>query len=139
MINSLSWESVKEFYQKEFGIDGWVVEMYANLDVLILCASGASNTTIEMFLEIPIYEVKKVIEETFDFAGWDKDLPVNPYKTFCSYNGKVSSVEHFHDFVGTICVELGKYSGFESVKTDKLFYLCETMYDIERKIQDEWI
>lgn len=143
MANNLGWEIVKEFYQKEFGIDGWVIEMYANFDILILCASGASNETIEKFLEIPIEEVVKVIEITFDFRGWDKDLPINPYKMFCNYDGKITSVEHFLDFDKELDIELSRYSlsvhNEWHTKSQKLFYLCETMYDIERKIQDEWI
>lgn len=136
------WEVIKEFYQDKFGIDGWVIEMYANLDILILCASGASNRTIESFLEIPLDEIKKVIQDVFGFGGWGEDLPINPYKMFCSYNGIISSVEHFKDFLAYLDSEISKFPSleeFRTVKGEQLFYLCETMYDIERKIQDEWI
>ncbi len=139
MNETLDWECIKEFYQKEFGIEGWVVELYANMDILSLCASGASNETIEKFLEIPLEEIKKVLLETFEFEGWQKDLPMNPYRIFCLYKGTISSIQHFSDFVGEIGTELAKYNDFKLCNLDKIFYICETMYDIERKIQDEWI
>lgn len=133
-----SWETIKDFYKETFGIDGWVVEVYANIDILCLCASGASNENIEKFLELPKEEIHRVLKDTFEFAGWDKDLPINPYKMFCDYRGDISSVEHFVRFTEDISVELAKH-GLWNIKPEKLFYLCETMYDIERKIQDEWI
>lgn len=139
MNSSLGWDTVKEFYQKEFGIEEWVVELYANMDILSLCASGASNKDIEEFLEIPEKEIVTVIRETFDFDGWDKALPLNPYRLFCSYDGAISSVSHFLDFVSALSTEFGAYREFASLRLDKIFYICETMYDIERKIQDEWI
>lgn len=138
-MNEISWEAVKEFYQKEFGIDGWVVEVYANMDILSLCVSGASNKTIEEFLEIPQHEIVNVLRDAFEFDGWEEDLPMNPYKMFCGYAGTISSIQHFSDFVGEVGNELAKYRNFKLSNLDKIFYMCETMYDIERKIQDEWI
>lgn len=142
MDTSVSWEVVKEFYKEKFGIDQWVVEMFANMDILILCASGASNESIETFLEVPINEIVKVLEQTFNFRGWQHELPINPYYLFTHYDGVISSVKHFTDFVSEVDLELEKFSTFRESKdidVQKLFYICETMYDIERKIQDEWI
>lgn len=138
-MNNIHWEAVKEFYQKEFGIEDWVVEMYANMDILSLSVSGVSNEGIVNFLELPMKEVEKVLEDVFEFGGWNKDLPINPYRLWKLYDGKRNSVEHFHDFVSDIGVELGKYSGFESVKAEKLFYMCETYNDIEERINNEWV
>jgi hypothetical protein len=138
-MNELSWEAIKDFYQREFGIDGWVVELYANLDILCLCASGASNRDIEEFLEIPQKEIVKVIRDAFDFDGWENSLPINPYRIFYSYEGEITSLYHFLDFTKAISTELQSYVECRDIKADKLFYICETMYDIERKIQDEWI
>jgi len=138
-MTDIGWNLLKEFYKEKFGLDGWVVEMYANMDILCLCASGASNETIEKFLEIPLEEIKPVLEDTFEFPGWDEDLPINPYRMFCNYGGQISSVQHFSDFVKETELELSKYSNSIHKDVSKMFYLCETMYDIERKIQDEWI
>ncbi len=138
-MNELSWEAIKEFYQREFGIDAWVVELYANLDILCLCASGASNAEIEEFLEIPQKEIVKVIRDVFEFDGWETTLPINPYRMFYSYEGEITSLHHFLDFTAVVSSELSPYKEYKDIKADRLFYICEAMYDIERKIQDEWI
>jgi hypothetical protein len=90
-------------------------------------------------LEIPISEVVKVLNDTFEFNGWSKDLPINPIRLFHQYTGQKSSVMHFTLFVGEVNVELSKYPDFEGVKAEKLFYMCETYTDIEERIQNEWI
>jgi len=113
--------------------------MYANLDILALCAAGASNETITKFLELSPTEIAQVLTDTFEFQGWDRDLPLNPYRMFTSYTGKRGSVEHFAQFVSDISVELRKYTDFESVKPEQVFYMCETYNDIEERIQNEWI
>jgi hypothetical protein len=133
------WEAVKEFYKEKFGIDSWVVEMYANLDILSLCVSGASVETIVQFLELSPNEVVQVVNDTFDFNGWTRDLPINPYRMFSAYMGNKGSKNHFTAFVSEVRVELGKYSGYESVDPEKIFYMCETYSDIEERIQNEWI
>lgn len=138
-MNNIHWEAVKDFYKEKFGIDGWVVEMYANMDILCLCVSGASTYNIVQFLDIPTDEVIRVLVDVFGFEGWKADLPINPLRIFNQYGGVKSSVEHFVEFTSEIAVELGKYSGMESVEPERLFYMCETYNDIERKIQDEWI
>ena len=137
-MNTVAWEHIKEFYEDKFGIEGWVVEMYANMDILSLCASGASNKTIESFLEIPEGEIVRVIRDAFEIEGWETDLPINPYKMFCSYDGEVSSLAHLTDFILEVAIEMSKYK-LKVIDPAKLFYICEAMYDIERKIADEWI
>jgi hypothetical protein len=138
-MNTGGWEVIKDFYQREFGIDGWVVEMYANLDILALSVAGASVDTISTFLELPIAEAVKVNCDVFGFDGWRKDLPINPYRVYNLYTGTKGSVDHFVSFSADIAVELGRYSGFDEVKPEKLFYMCETYGDIEERIQNEWI
>lgn len=134
-----SWEAIKDFYKREFGIDEWVVEMYANLDILALCVSGASNDTIVNFLELPLEEVIKAIDSAFDFDGWPRDLPFNPFFIFQSYNGVESSVQHFVDFSSSVSNELSKYEELSNIKPEKLFYMCELYSDIEERIKNEWI
>jgi hypothetical protein len=137
MVN-LDWETVKEFYKEHFGLEGWVVEMYANMDILSLCVSGASNESITKFLEIPMPDIMKVLQDTFSFQGWTVDLSFSPYRMFTAYKGIISSVEHFISFTEEVALELSK-NNIHDMKPEKLFYMCETMYDIERKINDEWI
>lgn len=137
-MNTVSWEAIKDFYKTKFGIDGWVVEMYANLDILALCVSGASNQSIVDFLELSLEEVSAVIKDTFGFDGWEFELPINPYHIFMTFKGSRSSLEHFSSFVQEVTFEFQKYS-IENISVEKLFYMCEAFSDIEERINDEWI
>lgn len=128
MASVASWEYIKDFYQNEFGIEDWVVELYANLDVLLLCASGASNESISKFTEIPLEEVKEIIRKTFMFDGWTVDLGINPYKLYCDVNGDPTS---FKGYITTFFLD-NKIKEF-------IFTICKTMKEIEEKIKDEWI
>lgn len=139
-MTNTDWEVIKEFYKENFGFDGWLVEMYANLDILALCVAGASNESITKFLELPINEVIKAINDALEFDGWKKDLPVNPYRMYTAFSGIIGSVEHFKTFVSDVNVELAKYPDIDSeVRAEKLFYLCEKYHDIDERIQNEWI
>lgn len=138
MNKSLDWETVKEFYKENFGIDGWVVEVYANLDILTLCVSGSSNESIVKFLEIPIEDVKRVIKETFEFEGWDTDLPINPYKIFESNLGSPQD-DLAIKFKEDVESALKPYILFRNLDAIGLYRLCKTLHDLERQIKDEWI
>ena len=138
-MTNADWEVIKEFYKTEFGIDGWVVEVYANLDILSLCVSGASNDSIVTFLELPIAEVVKVLGEVLDFDGWRSDLSLNPYRLFMQFDGLKGSVEHFTSFIKDVTVELRGEGNIQGTKIEKLFYMCEIYNDIEERIQNEWI
>ena len=90
-MENVEWESIKEFYKEHFGMSGWVVEMLANMDILLLCASGSSNETISNLLDIPVDEILLVIKEVFNFPGWERDLPINPYKLYAESNCSLDS------------------------------------------------
>lgn len=134
----LNWETVRDFYKEKFGIESWVVEMYANMDILSLCVSGASNKTIEKFLEIPIEDIKATLDDTFSFSGWEQDLPVNPYKVF-EENSQHPLDVSIVLFDNEISNSLEPYENFRNVDTVLLYYMCKTVEEIERKIKDEWI
>jgi len=131
-----TWEVIKDFYESKFGIDGWLVEMYANLDILSLCISGASNPTISRFLEIPEDEILSVLRDTFAFDGWDTDLPINP---ILIYNSSKLSSEHFMDFSRTLREELTKTTVGLKLSVDTLFNMCKTFSEIEERIENEWV
>lgn len=42
-METVEWKTIQEFYKEHFGTDMWLIEMMANRDILVLCASGASN------------------------------------------------------------------------------------------------
>ena len=138
MVSNVSWNDVKDFYKDKFGIDGWVVELYANLDILLLCASGASNESISKFTDIPEEEVRKVIRNTFGFEGWVEDLPLNPYKVYCEMLDMYPKGLETR-FISETSSTLIPYQ--ERIKIDKFkaYHICKTMKEIEDKIKDEWV
>lgn len=125
-MSTLAWDGIKEFYMEHFGISNWVVEMLANLDILTLCASGASNKTISDFLNISEDEIALVIKEVFEFSGWDIDLPINPYKSY-----KETSDIDFST--------LYSYPEFKWLEPEILVRICDIMSNIEERIYDEWV
>lgn len=123
------WERIKEFYRRYFGIEGWVVELYANLDLLQLCASGASNKSILNFCDIEEDDLVEILMNTFQFPGWSDDLPCNPYKL---YNDLEGNYREFYK-------ELKACNVFELRTIKNVFTMCKAMKEIEERIQDEWI
>ena len=124
-----NWEYVKDFYKEHFGIDGWIVELYANLDMLQLCASGASNETIISVCDIELDDLVEILMNTFQFPGWNIDLPINPYKLYLDVG---------QDYI-QFSKELRVSNVFELKAIDEVFELCRTMSEIEERITDEWI
>ena len=125
------WEYVKEFYKQHFGIEGWVVELYANMDILTLCASGASNKTITEVCDIELDDLVEVLMNTFKFPGWAVDLPCNPYKIY------LESLDNFPK-EAVLCFVGFKEIDVETVIT-QAYRVCKTMKEIEERIADEWI
>lgn len=137
-MENIEWQTVQEFYKEHFGTDLWLLEMMANRDILLLCASGSSNYTISTFLDVSTDEIELVIKEVFKFPGWELDLPMNPYSIFKSFVNE--NYEHKRtDIISAFCHELGKYSGFESIQSEEIFRICEIMENIEERIDNEWI
>ena len=125
-MENVEWKTIQEFYKEHFGTDMWLIEMLANRDILLLCASGASNASISNFLDIPVDEVELVIKETFEFPGWETDLPINPYKELQIYG----------DFDRAY---LCNYPELNGIDVQELYNLCLTMIDIEERLDNEWI
>lgn len=125
-MENIEWKTIQEFYKEHFGTEMWLIEMLANRDILLLCASGASNTSISNFLDIPVDEIELVIKEAFEFPGWNTDLPINPYKEFLTYG----------DFDRT---ELRSYAKLSGIDLQEIFNICLTMKDIEERLDNEWI
>lgn len=134
-MNELTWEAVKDFYQDKFGIDKWVVEVYADLDILTLCASGSTNKSIGDFLDIPVSTVNSIIKDVFEFPGWSIDLPLNPYRLFMSLSddGQNRVIKFMQAFEEDVVM----YPDLKG-KSFTAYEICETLFDLERKIQDEW-
>ena len=122
MINK-NWIQLKKFYKTQFNLNGEVLEMLADYDILLLCISGLSNLSISKFLDITVREVRKIIMKNLHFLGWEEDLKWNPYYFYriflcCDTIDK----DNFSLFV--------KNNSNSSKNTKKAFDLCIS-FDIE--------
>ena len=137
-MKRLSWELVQQFYMNNFGLDGWLVELYANQDILLLCASGTSNAHISEFTEIPQDEVVRVLKNTLDFEGWSEDLPSNPYKLYSDTMNTDLEVKR-GSFISTLQEDFITYQSISEKDALSSYNVCKTVWEIESKIKDEWI
>lgn len=124
-----SWEYVKEFYRRYFGIEDWVIELYANMDILRLFVSGASNKTIENLCQMDLDDIAEILMNTFQYPGWKTDLPVNPYKLYSDVSGNYKLFYRYMRETNVFELRFIKY----------VYVMCKTMYELEERIADEWI
>jgi hypothetical protein len=122
-MKNKAWTQFKKFYKTSFNLDGKIMDMLADYDVLLLCVSGLSNLSISEFLDVSIKEVRKILMENLHFLGWEEDLKWNPYYFYriflcCDTIDKVN----FSLFV--------KKNSFSAKYAQKAFDLC-TIFDIE--------
>lgn len=119
------WEAVKNFYVEKFGIDPELVDLNSNYSILVMCASGASNSSISKFLDIPEGSVELVLNEVFSFTGWTADLPFNPYKLYLQSEGDSDKMAK----------QLPSYS----ISLYLVYKMCETMERIDARLKNEWV
>lgn len=72
------WEEVKKFYKDKFNIEPDLVNLMSNLEILVLCVNGFSNSSISEFLGIDEQIVSSAIKEYFNFDGFLEDLEFSP-------------------------------------------------------------
>ncbi len=111
-----TWEEVKRFYKERFGIEPVLVELMSDINILRLCATGASNNAITEFLSLPLedelfHPVSDVIDKYYGFRGWANNLDYSPLRL----------------------LESGEL-------TDELqIRVCETYLALERLLDEKWI
>lgn len=91
------WKQVQEFYLEKFGITPDLIEIATNIDILKMCATGASNETIGNFFEVDTETVSYIIDKHLGFRGFDKDQPNNAYRIYNDLDDK--SLDMFIDAV----------------------------------------
>ena len=81
------WNIIKCFYIKTFGVSSEMVEMMASDNILLLSASGVSNSKISEALDIEMDSVITAIctylsNDDISFSGWEESLKVNPFAIY---------------------------------------------------------
>jgi len=79
-MNEEKWKVIKQFYLDNFDIPGDLVDLLSDNDILTMCVSGSSNSSISRILDIDEDSVKNVIVAIFGFDGWVADLSFNPLR-----------------------------------------------------------
>jgi hypothetical protein len=106
-------------------------------EILLLCASGLSNESIERQLDISTKEIKVVLKKYFSFEGWNKDQPINPvfiYNKFCKKENK-------QDYDLQVLFINKVKSIHPSIDNDTMltmFRICKLFYNLESGLIDNW-
>jgi hypothetical protein len=120
---------------ESFGIAPELVDLMASNEILLLCVSGSSNTSISNLLNIEEDAVKDIITTIFDFDGWKEDLEFSPYRIF-------EESESYLAFVGTIAELRSEFNVEPNITIDDInvMYLnCQTYSRIEDQLEQGWV
>lgn len=134
-MNDDKWNIVRQFYMESFGISPDVVDLMASNDILLMCVSGSSTSSISRILDIDEHAVSEIIDTVFSFSGWDSDIEFNPYKIY-------KEDKEYISFVGSIVdlnIEFKINPALEIKDINTMYANCEIYSTIEDKLDKEWI
>jgi hypothetical protein len=128
-MNEERWNAVREFYMSSFGISPELVDLMASNEILLMCVSGSSNTSISKLLNIDEEAVSEIVSTIFDFPGFSTDLEFSPYSIYKEDNSFIS-------FAGSI-VEIEEDTGIE--KIELMYNNCKIYSEIEERLDSDWV
>jgi len=132
-MNEKRWEVVRQFYMESFGIVPELVDLMASNEILLMCVSGSSNSSMSKILNIDEDSISEIILTIFDFSGWKEDLDINPLHVYEQDNSYIS-------FVGAIAeTRIGKETTITISDIDLMFRICEIYKSIEEKLEIGWV
>jgi hypothetical protein len=137
-MNKEKWDEIKQFYMDNFGISPDLVDLLADNDIITLCASGSSNDSISVSLDIDRSAIDTIILNVFDFTGWKYDLDVNPLNiyndlAFIKNKGGYPLYKDFRDVVSK------KDSTIKDIDIKTMFRLCKLYNSISTRLDREWV
>lgn len=125
------WEQVNKFYMDKFGATPELIEIATNIDLLQMCARGASNEKIAEILELDEEVVSYIIDKYLGFMGWKTDLSFNPIKLY-----KELGSPEIAAFVEEVILRHGHLMNYDL----KNIYMAAFMTDnLERLLDEKWI
>jgi hypothetical protein len=122
-----AWNTIKDFYTENFKISEEVVDIVADHDILLLCASGLSNISIASFLNVDVEDVASAVEKFYGFRGWISDMKINPYKEYRTDNNKDTFIERLES------------AGIDKDAIFTSYALCEKCFAYDNRIEKEWV
>lgn len=122
------YESIKNLYKEHFNIDGDLVDLLADYEIMYYCVTGLSNKDISEILDIEEKAIKDVLINRFNFYGWRTNLDYNPIFIYNKVNGNKVL---FYTAIKAIFPEIPKFIINKSFAISKKFTKYE--YSIDRK------
>jgi hypothetical protein len=132
-MNEERWNVVRQFYMESFGVAPELVDLMASNEILLMCVSGSSNSSISRILNIDIEDVQDIISTIFNFDGWDDDLEFNPYQIYQIDNEYIA-------FVGEIAelIEHFMLTDWDIDDINTMYFNCQIYSEIEDKLEVGW-
>ncbi len=134
-MNDTRWNIIREFYSKNFNIPEDLVDLVASNDIILMCVSGSSNSSISRILDIDEDSIKDILSTVLDFNGWEYDLQLNPYRVFNDLANKGKTL--FQPFQEELISSFGPLLVDEDIKT--MFRICRIYSKLELLLDREWV
>jgi hypothetical protein len=131
MNDSKVWEEVKSFYRERFGFAPELVDIAPILDLLRLCASGSSITSIAAFFNEPEQQLMTLFDTYLGFMGWKEDLSFSPLKLYKDMNSPDRD-----SFVDAVIQSQGYKLNMDFAKMYESVRIVERL---ERLFDETWI
>jgi hypothetical protein len=133
-MNEKRWDAVRQFYMESFGISPELVDLMASNEILLMCVSGASNSSISRILNIDKDAVEEILLTIFSFNGWEDDIEFSPYGIYQADPSYIS-------FVGSIAdlnMEFNVEPNLDIDEINTMYFNCKTYSEIEDKMEVGW-
>ena len=137
-MNNDKWNDVRQFYMSSFGISPKLVDLLADNDILTMCVSGSSNSTISKSLDIDIESVNEVVLNILDFTGWKYDMSMNPLSIYndLAVSKNKRGYPLFKEFDAVITK---KDPGIGDKDRKTMFRLCKLYDSISSRLDKGWV
>lgn len=135
----IDWDITASILEEKLSIPRKILDYISVRDIILLCASGSSNSSISVFLQTDLDFVCETIQDIFMSDGWAIDLDVNPYQilqTIKSF-GYIEGVDGCYiPFKDEIRAVAPYYSEEEVVR---MFIVADRYLKIEDELEKYWV
>jgi len=119
------WDYIKSIYVNEHNIPEPVVDMIAAEPILRHCVTGYSINKVVRYTLMQRDYVKAILNEYFEFDGWNVDLDFSPIAFYRRSFGNITRFEQ----------EINMISSVKNNLIAFLFFICKRYEDIIEEIE----
>jgi hypothetical protein len=124
-MENRKWNLFTEYVNKEFGVSCELLNYIAVEEILLCCATGLSNKTISNICNCKEKYIIEVLNEFFNFDGWEEDLDVNILHLYESSGKLIDSYEILIKMISSV---------YESIDIKKSYDICKKYEEIIKRI-----